>query len=99
MRRTLRYLLLAVGAGLSVLAATAAHGAATLPFAVVVYVDAVLGLCWLVAVTLLLRGRAANSGADTDGGDAPGPRDHRAVRYSTDSEPLARSRGGTRHRH
>ncbi|MFJ6615014.1 hypothetical protein ACIQPT_32610 [Streptomyces sp. NPDC091289] len=99
MRRTLRYLLLAIGAGLSALAVIAVHGAATLPLAVAVYADVVLGLCWLAAATLLLRSRRApDTGANTGGEDAPGPRDHRAVRYSTDGEPLARSHRGTRHR-
>lgn len=99
MRRTSRFLLLAIGAGLLVLAATAVHDAATLPLAVAVYADVVLGLCWLIAARLLLRRRRdPDTGANTGSADAPGPRRHRAVRYSTDGEPLARSRWGTRHR-
>ncbi|MEU4175643.1 hypothetical protein [Streptomyces sp. NPDC026589] len=100
MRRRLRYPLLAIGAGLSALAATAVHGAGTVPLALAVYADVVLGLCWLVVATLLLRGRRVpDTGAEADSEDAPGPRDHHAVRYSTDGEPRARSHWGTGHRH
>ncbi|MDK0523649.1 hypothetical protein [Streptomyces sp. ML-6] len=95
MRRLLRYLLLVAGAGLAVLGMAVVHGAA-LPFAAVVYADVVVGLGWLVLAVLLLRRRDTT---DVPGGDASGPRHHRAVRCSTDGEPLARSHRGTRHRH
>ncbi|MFF1690629.1 hypothetical protein [Streptomyces sp. NPDC058254] len=91
MRRPLRYLLLATQTGLAALSATAVYGA---PAAV--YADAVIGLCWLIAGALLLRGRRP---PDPPGDDTPGPRHHHAVRYSTDGEPLARSHWNTRHRH
>ncbi|MFE7620376.1 hypothetical protein [Streptomyces sp. NPDC057496] len=96
MRRLLRYLLLVAGAGPAILVMAAVHDAAALPFAAVVYADVVVGLGWLVAAVLLLRRRDT---ADAPGGDVSGPRHHRAVRCSTDGEPLARSHRGTRHRH
>ncbi|MGW2181901.1 hypothetical protein ACWCXX_28165 [Streptomyces sp. NPDC001732] len=97
MRRLLRYLLLATGTGLAALGVAAVHGATTLPFAAVVYADVVIGLGWLVGAALLLRRRGTTDAPDD--ATASGPRHHRAVRCSTDGEPLARSHGGTRHRH
>ncbi|MFF8714555.1 hypothetical protein ACF07T_24410 [Streptomyces sp. NPDC015184] len=94
MRRLLRYLLLVAGAGLAVLVMAAVH-AATLPFAAAVYADVSVGLCWLVVAVLLLRRRDTTDAP----GDTSGPRHHRAVRCSTDGEPLARPHRGTRHRH
>lgn len=88
--------MLAAGIGLSALAVTAVHGAA-LPLAVTVYADAVIGLCWLVVVGLLLGNRRS---PDAPGDSAPDPRRrHRAVRYSTEGEPVARSHWNTRHRY
>ncbi|MFJ1882490.1 hypothetical protein [Streptomyces sp. NPDC088137] len=95
MWRPLRYLVLAAGIGLSAVAVTAVHGAA-LPLAVTVYADAVIGLCWLIVLGLLLGNRRS---PDAPGDSTPGPRHHRAVRYSTDGEPVARSHWNTRHRH
>ncbi|MFD7496475.1 hypothetical protein ACFV8T_29510 [Streptomyces sp. NPDC059832] len=96
MRRPLRCLVFAAGIGLSALAVTAVHGAAALPLAVTVYADAVIGLCWLIVTGLLLRSRRS---PDAPGDNAPGPRHHRAVRYSTDGELVARSRWNTHHRY
>ncbi|MGY3063053.1 hypothetical protein ACVWZD_007351 [Streptomyces sp. TE3672] len=95
MWRPLMYLVLAAGIGLSAVAVTAVHGAA-LPLAVTVYADAVIGLCWLIVLCLLLGNRRS---PDAPGDNAPGPRRHRAVRYSTDGEPVARSHWNTRHRY
>ncbi|MEV5201167.1 hypothetical protein [Streptomyces sp. NPDC053720] len=85
-------MLLVVGFGLAGLAIVAVHRAA-LPLGLVVYADAVIVLCWLVVAILLFRERRV---PDTPVDDTGG-RHHQAVRYSTDSEPLARSRCGTRH--
>ncbi|TXS71565.1 hypothetical protein [Streptomyces sp. sk2.1] len=95
MRRLLRYLLLVAGAGLAVLVMAAVHAAAVLPFAAAVYADVSVGLCWLVVAVLFLRRRDTTDVP----GDTSGPRHHRAVRCSTDGEPLARPHRGTRHRH
>ncbi|WP_157855797.1 hypothetical protein [Streptomyces aureocirculatus] len=95
MRRTGRYLLFAADTGVSILAVTAVHGVAHLPFAIAVYVDAVVGLCWFLVAALLLRRLSPDSPVD----DASGSGRERAVRFSTESEPLARSHWGSRYRH
>ncbi|MGW1408629.1 hypothetical protein [Streptomyces sp. NPDC002403] len=84
------------GTGLAALAAAAVHDIAAPPLAVTVYADAVIGLSWLVVVLLLLRGHRS---PDAPGDHAAGPRHHRAVRFSTDGEPVARSHWNSRHRH
>jgi uncharacterized membrane protein len=96
-RPTPRCLLFTAGTGFAALAVGAVHGIAAPPLAVVVYADVVIGLCWLVVAFLLLRGRRWSPGAA--GGDATGPRHHRAVRFSTDGEPVARSHWNTRRRY
>ncbi|MEU2671477.1 hypothetical protein ABZ622_21905 [Streptomyces sp. NPDC007164] len=85
-------MLLVVGVGLAGLAIVAVHRAA-LPLGFVVYADAVIVLCWLVVAVLLFRERRVPDAPVDDAGN----RHHQAVRYSTDSEPLARSHWGTRH--
>ncbi|MCX4735919.1 hypothetical protein [Streptomyces sp. NBC_01363] len=84
------------GTGLAALAVAAVHNLTAPPLAVVVYADVVTGLCWLVAAFLLLRGHRS---PDSPGDNAPGPRHHRAVRFSTDGEPVARSHWNSRHRY
>ncbi|MFJ7199488.1 MULTISPECIES: hypothetical protein [unclassified Streptomyces] len=96
MRPTLRYLLFTAGTGLAALAVAAVHNIAAPPLAVTVYADAVVGLSWLIAAFLLLRGQRS---PDAPGDHAPGPLHHRAVRFSTDGEPVARSHWNSRHRH
>ncbi|MEW2068864.1 hypothetical protein [Streptomyces sp. NPDC007346] len=82
------------GTAISIFAVTAVHGFPRVPLAAALYADAVIGLCWLVAAVLLLR----RPPPDSPGGDASGPGHHRAVRFSTDREPLARSHWGSRYR-
>lgn len=85
--------MLTAGTGLAALAAAAVHGLADPPPAVTVYADAVIVLSWIVAVLLLLGGHRS---PEAPGDSAPGPRHHRAVRFSTDGEPVARSRWNSR---
>ncbi|MFH8796074.1 hypothetical protein [Streptomyces sp. NPDC017941] len=73
----------------------AVHGVAHLPFAMALYADVVVGLCWFVVATLLLRHRHPDPLVD----DTPGAGRRRAVRFTTGSEPLARSHWGSRYRH
>ncbi|MFF9350129.1 hypothetical protein [Streptomyces sp. NPDC014734] len=94
MRQSVRYLLFAAGTGVSALAVAAVHGASRLPLAIVLYADGVIGLCWLVVTVLLLRRRRPYAA----GVEASGPGPHRAVRFSVDGEPLARSHWGSRYR-
>ncbi|MEV7085467.1 hypothetical protein AB0O07_06090 [Streptomyces sp. NPDC093085] len=88
MRRTRRYALLGAGAACSALVVTAVHTLASLPLPVALYVDGVVGVCWLVAAVLLLD---CVGEPEAVRGEVPGPRRHSAVRYSTDSDPVARS--------
>ncbi|MFB7918509.1 hypothetical protein [Streptomyces sp. NPDC056061] len=95
MRQSLRYLLFATGTGVSVLAMAAVHGATHLPLPIALYADGVIGVCWLFVTVPLLRRRSP----DAPDGEAHGSGLHRAVRFSVDGEPLARSHWGDRHRH
>ncbi|MFE6666098.1 hypothetical protein ACFVFH_21390 [Streptomyces sp. NPDC057697] len=85
------------GSGLAALAVVAVHGVGAPPLAVLVYADAVIGLSWLLAAFLLLRGLRPSPVSPGD--DAPGPRHHHAVRFSADGEPAARSHWTARHRY
>jgi hypothetical protein len=82
--------------GLAAAAVAAVHNIAAPPLAVTVYADAVIGLSWLIAALLLLRGHRS---PDAPGGYSPGPRHHRAVRFSTEGEPVARSHWNSRRRY
>ncbi|MGA4844480.1 hypothetical protein [Streptomyces sp. G45] len=94
MRRSLRYLLFAAATAVLALAVTAVHGVAEPRGAVALYADGLLALYWVVVAVLLLR-RKAPGGC---GGDASASCRQRAVRFSTEGEPLARTHWAGRYR-